>query len=164
MMNLTNKERGEQFILLTSVYVTTITLLGLALFYRTQRESYNGKEQYSKLLVAENAFEKSIAEEIPKVDSLSAQIIRYSGNVNAAFLEDDIKYGLNEISSDYQRLKNDRRYIVLYHVHALYNTLFINRRELEGNMKDIEGLNQSWDDCKHSTRQLRESLTRESLK
>lgn len=164
MINLTNKERGEQFIRVTSVYIATIVLLGLAFFFRPQKNRQVQREQFYEALGAENEFESVLGDELVKIDSLSAQLTRYDANVHAAFLDNDIRSALDAIGGDYKRLRDGDQYALFDHAYTLYNTVYVNRRELGGNVKDIGRLKASCDECKRSTLQMRESLSRQSPK
>lgn len=139
-------------------------LLGFGLFYQVDSKQVVGKEKFVQELAENAGFETLIENQRANIDSAYKHIVNYNTNVNAIFLEHDIQYALEDIKGNYQRQTADGRYKLFYHVYTLYNTLFFNRRELSGNSSDIERLKKNLEDCQRATRQLKESLTQQSLK
>jgi len=158
MVKLSVKDRREQFLFLTGIFLLTVSLLGFGLFHDfSSRKSISKKDLRDRLLQDE-AFEQQVKVQRATIDSTYKQIVSFDPAVKAVFLENDIRYSLSAIRSNYDRQAFDLRYKTFLQVSLLYNSFFFNRRELRGNVNDIENLKKALEDCKLSTRQLKESI------
>lgn len=159
MTKLSVKERREQFLFLLGIFLLTVTLLSLGLFYEPfKSKKIVSKEELTDKLLQDAEFEAVVNEQRATIDTAYKQIINFDPAVKAVFLENDIRYSIGSIKSNYERKVFDLRYRSFLQISLLYNTLFFNRRELRGNFSDIENLRKSLDDCRLSTRQLKESI------
>jgi hypothetical protein len=158
MIKLSIKERRDQFLLLITVFLFTVSLIGFGLFHDSGDEKIISKQDLTDKLAQDAEFENTVKVQRATVDTAYKQIIKFDPAVKAAFLENDIKYSLGSIKSNYDRNAFNPRYKTFLQLSLLYNTLFFNRRELKGNSNDIENLKKSLDDCKLSTRQLKETI------
>lgn len=161
-MTNTRKDIGEKLLLLIGLYLVTILLLALPFIYHLGDEGKMKREQYVRFLTSEKKIEESLMSETPKLDSLSKKILRYNATINASFIDNEIQFGLKDIYATYRGSSNSQDVEILNHSYELYNLLFTNKRELGGNNRDIERLKASLDDCKSTTRQLKESLMRQN--
>ncbi|SEB17885.1 type VI secretion system transmembrane protein TssO [Pedobacter hartonius] len=158
MNKLSVKERREQFIFLLGIFLLTIGLLGYGLFHDFDDAQSVSKEELTEQLSQDAEFEALVNEQRATIDSTYKHIMEFDPGVQADFLENDIRNSLGSIQSNYNRRAFDLRYKTFLQTAQLYNDLFYNRRELKGNLSDLEKLNKSLEDCKLSTRQLRETL------
>jgi len=158
MNKLSIKERREQFVFLLGIFLFTISLLGYGLFHDYGDTRSISKEDLTEQLAQDAEFEAVVKEQRATVDTTYKHIIAFDPGVQADFLENDIKNSLGSIKSNYNRRAFDLRYKTFLQTSQLYNDLFFNRRELKGNHSDLERLNKSLEDCKLSTRQLRETI------
>jgi hypothetical protein len=158
MIKLSVKERREQFLLLTAIFLFTVSLIGFGLFHDYGNDKSFSKQDLTQKLAQDAEFENTVSIQRATIDTAYKQIMNFDPAVKAAFLENDIKYALGAIKSNYDRRAFDPRYKTFLQLSLLYNTLFFNRRELKGNNNDIENLKKSLSDCQLSTRQLKESL------
>lgn len=164
MVKLSIKERREQFLFFIAIFVFTIGLLSFGLFHDYGDGRTISKEDLAEKLSQDVEFEELVKDQRPTVDTTFKEVIRFDPGVQASFLENDIKNSLSSIKANYQRRAADPRYKTFLHVSDLYNDLFFDRRELKGNNKDYVSLSKSLEDCKLSTRQLRQILTSASGK
>lgn len=158
MIKLSIKERRDQFLLLIAIFLFTVSLIGFGLFHDFGNDRTFSKQDLTEKLAQDAEFESTVKIQRATVDTAYKQIMNFDPAVKAAFLENDIKYSLGSIKSNYDRKAFDPRYKTFLQLSLLYNSLFFNRRELRGNNNDIENLKKSLDDCKLSTRQLKESI------
>ena len=158
MIKLSTKERRDQFLLLTSVFLFTISLLGVGLFHDSRDKRTISKQDLIDKISQDAGFESIVKVQRATIDTAYKQIVSFDPAVKAVFLENDIKYSLGSIKSNYDRNAYDPRYKTFLQLSLLYNTLFFNKRELAGNINDMENLKKSLDDCKLSTRQLQETI------
>ena len=158
MIKLSIKERRDQFLLLIAIFLFTVSLIGFGLFHDFGNDRTFSKQDLTEKLAQDAEFESTVKIQRATVDTAYKQIMNFDPAVKAAFLENDIKYSLGSIKSNYDRKAFDPRYKTFLQLSLLYNSLFFNRRELKGNNNDIENLKKSLDDCKLSTRQLKESI------
>ena len=158
MIKLSIKERRDQFLLLIAIFLFTVSLIGFGLFHDFGTDRTFSKQDLTEKLAQDAEFESTVKIQRATVDTAYKQIMNFDPAVKAAFLENDIKYSLGSIKSNYDRKAFDPRYKSFLQLSLLYNSLFFNRRELKGNNNDIENLKKSLDDCKLSTRQLKESI------
>ncbi len=157
MIKLSIKERREQFLLLTGVFLFTVSLLGFGLFHDFGGASVS-KQDLTDKLSQDEEFEDIVKVQRATIDTAYKEIINFDPEVKAVFLENDIRYTLGSVKSNYDRRAFDPRYKTFLQVSLLYNALFFNRRELKGNINDIDHLKQSLEDCQLSTRQLKASI------
>ena len=158
MIKLSVKERREQFVFLLGIFLFTISLLGFGLLHNFGDENSFSKQELTEKLSQDVGFENVVRVQRATIDTAYKQIVNFDPAIKAVFLENDIKYSLGSIKSNYDRKAFDPRYKTFLQVSLLYNTLFFNRRELKGNINDIDNLKKSLEDCKLSTRQLKETL------
>ena len=158
MIKLSIKQRTEQFVFLLGIFLFTVSVLGCGLFHDSGREKAVSKQDLTDKLSQDAEYENAVKVQRATIDTAYKQIINFDPAVNAVFLENDIKYSLGSIKSNYDRKAFDPRYKTFLQVSLLYNSLFFNRRELKGNFNDIENIKKSLENCNLSTRQLKESL------
>lgn len=162
MLKLSIKERREQFLFLTGIFLFTVALLGFGLFHDFSNEKTISKEELTYRISQDAEFENAVKVQRATVDTAYKEIINFDPAVKAVFLENDIKYSLQSIRSNYDRNAFDPRYKTFLQISLIYNTLFFNRCELKGNINDIGNLKKSLEDCKLSTRQLKETIGNQS--
>lgn len=158
MIKLSIKERREQFLFFIGIFLFTISLLSYGLFHDYGDYKMVSKHELSEKLSQNADFEATVKEQRATVDTTFKQIIRFDPAVQAVFLENDIKNSLGSIKSIYERKAYDARYKTFIQVSQLYLDLFNDRRELKGNNADIANLTKSLEDCKLTTRQLRQTI------
>lgn len=158
MIKLSIKERREQFLFFIGIFLFTTALLSFGLFHDYGDARMVNKQDLADQLSQDADFEAMVTEQRATVDTTYKQIMKFDPGVQAVFLENDIKNSLASIKSIYERKSYDLRYKVFLQNSQLYNDLFYDRRELKGNKNDIESLGKSLEDCKLSTRQLRQTI------
>jgi len=158
MIKLSVKERREQFIFFTGIFLFTVCMLSFVLFHDYGEDRVLSTHELREKLSQDNEFERTVQDQRPTVDSTYQQIMKFDPGVQAVFLENDIRNELGSIKSAYQRKAYDQRYKTFLQTSLLYNNLFYNRRELKGNNRDLERLSKSLQDCKLSTSQLRQTI------
>ncbi|WP_316804312.1 type VI secretion system transmembrane protein TssO [Pedobacter nototheniae] len=159
MIKLSLKERREQFLFFTGLFVLAVGLLGFGIFY-SPKSPYQISKTELELKISENeAFEDMVKETMPTIDTTYKQIIRFDPNVQAVFLKSDIQNSLNSIKSAYERKASDSRYKTFIQTSQLYDILFYDKQEMKGNLRDIEGLKRNLDDCVISRRQLQQTMS-----
>ena len=158
MIKFTLKERREKFLLFCSLFLLASGLLSVAIFYNYGVNSEVSKQEFAKRIQDEEQFEKTVAEVNPAVDTTYNRIVKFNPNIQALFLENDIKNNIGAIRSYYNKRPYDSRYKCFIYASKIYENLFYDKRELKGNYNDIARLNKLLDDCKLSTRQLQQSL------
>ncbi|HWW41001.1 type VI secretion system transmembrane protein TssO [Pedobacter sp.] len=158
MIKLSIRERREQFLFFIGIFVFTTGLLSYGIFHDYGDGRMVSKQDLADQLSRNADFEETIRDQRPTIDSTYKQIMRFDPGVQAVFLESDIKNSLGSIKAAYQRRASDQRYKTFLQASQLYNDLFYDRRELKGNRTDLDRLNKSLEDCKLSTRQLRQTL------
>jgi hypothetical protein len=158
MIKFTIKERRERFLIFTGLFLLAATVLCFAIFYNYSDNAAVSKEEFAKRIKDEELFEATVAEAQPAIDSTYSHIVKFNPNVQALFLENDIKNSIGAIHSYYNRRPYDSRYKCFIYASKLYENLFYDKRELKGNYNDIARINKLLDECKLSTRQLQQSL------
>ena len=158
MIKQSIKERRELFLLLTGVFLFTVSLLGFGLFHDFEDGAGVSKQDLTNKLSQDEAFERTVDVQRATIDTAYKEISNFDPDVKAVFLESDIRYTLSAIKSNYDRQAFDPRDKTFLQVSQLYNALFFNRRELRGNVNDIDHLRKSLEDCQLSTRQLKTSI------
>ncbi|MGN8070335.1 type VI secretion system transmembrane protein TssO [Mucilaginibacter sp. 22184] len=158
MLKFNLKERREKFLLFLGMFLITSAILCTAIFYNYNDGATISKEEFSKRIAEEDEFEALVTEAIPTVDTTYTHIAKFNPNVQALFLENDIRNSIGAIRSYYNRRPYDNRYKCFIHASKLFENLFYDKRELTGNYSDMNRLSKLLDDCKLSTRQLQQSL------
>jgi hypothetical protein len=158
MIKFTIKEKRERFLLFSGLFLVAAALLCTAIFYNYENNATVSKQEFAKRIKDEEQFEAAVAEAQPAIDSTYNHIVKFNPNVQALFLETDIKNSIGAIHSYYNRRPYDSRYKCFIYASKLYENLFYDKRELKGNYNDIARINKLLDDCKLSTRQLQQSI------
>lgn len=158
MIKFTIKEKRERFLIFSGLFLLAVSLLSIAIFYNYENNAAVSKQEFAKRIKDEEQFEAAVAEAQPAIDSTYNHIAKFNPNVQALFLETDIKNSIGAIHSYYNRRPYDSRYKCFIYASKLYENLFYDKRELKGNYNDIARINKLLDECKLSTRQLQQSL------
>lgn len=159
MIKLSLKERREQFLFFTALFLFTLSSLGFGIFY-SAKSRYEISKNELEVKISENlAFEEMVRETMPAIDSSYKQIVRFDPNVQAVFLRSDIQNQLNSIKAAYERRAADSRYKTFIQTSQLYDLLFYDKQELKGNLRDVESLKRNLDDCVISRRQLQQTMS-----
>jgi len=146
------------FIFFLCLFVLATSILCTALFYDYRTDVAYSKKELSQKLGEAESFENVVRENRSAVDTTYSKIVKFNPNVQALFLENDIKSSIAALKSVYERKSYDTRYKTFLQASTLYDKLFYDRRELRGNNTNIGRLNQLVEDCKLSTRQLQQTI------
>ncbi|WP_345949717.1 type VI secretion system TssO [Mucilaginibacter sp. PAMB04274] len=157
-MKFSIKERREKFLFFLGIFLFTAAILCTALFYNRGNASDISKSDFSKRLQEEDYFEAAVTQALPAIDTTYGRIVKFNPNVQAVFLENDIKNAITAIRSYYNSRPYDNRYKCFIYASKIQENLFYDKRELKGNYNDIAHINKLLDECKLSTRQLQQSL------
>lgn len=158
MMKFSLKERRERFLFFLGLFLLTAGMLSVAIFYNYANQSDISKADFAKRVQDENNFEAAVAQAQPTIDTTYSRIVKFNPNVQAVFLENDIRNALAAIRSYYNGHPYDSRYKCFIYASKIHESLFYDKRELRGNYNDISRINKLLDDCRMSSRQLQQSL------
>ncbi|WP_374948629.1 type VI secretion system TssO [Mucilaginibacter sp.] len=158
MMKLSLKERRDKFFFFLVLFLFTAGILCTAIFYNYSNKTDISKSEFAKRLQEENQFENTVAQAQPVIDTTYLHIVKFNPNVQALFLENDIKAAIGSMHAYYSSHPYDSRYKCFLYASKIQESLFYDKRELRGNYNDIARLNKLSDDCKLSTRQLQQSF------
>lgn len=159
MIKLSLKERREQFLFFIILFLITVGSLSFGIFYNANARFDISKEDLQKKIQENTTFEQTVKETMPTIDTTYKQIVRFDPNVQAVFLKSDIANSLNSIKAAYERKAYDGRYKTFIQVSQLYNLLFYDKQEQKGNLRDIEQIKKSLDDCIITRNQLQQTLS-----
>jgi len=158
MMKFSVKERREKFLFFLGLFLFTSAVLCTAIFYNYGKYGHIAKDDFARRLSEENNFEAAVEQATPAIDTTYARIVKFNPNVQALFLENDIRNSITAIRSYYNARPYDVRYKCFIYASKIHENLFYDKRELKGNYNDISRINKLLDDCKLSTRQLQQNL------
>jgi hypothetical protein len=158
MMKFSLKEKREKFLFFLALFLFTAGILCTAMFYNYGDGTDISKSDFAKRLNEEERFEATVEEATPTIDTTYSRIVKFNPNVQALFLDNDIKNAITAIKSYYNSRPYDSRYKCFVYASKIHENLFYDKRELRGNYNDMSRLNKLLDDCKLSTRQLQQSL------
>jgi len=158
MMKFSVKERREKFLFFLGLFLFTAIVLCTAIFYNYSNGSNVSKAEFARRLTEENNFEAAVEQATPAIDTTYVRIVKFNPNVQALFLENDIKNSITAIRSYYNSRPYDARYKCFIYASKIHENLFYDKRELRGNYNDIGRINRLLDDCKLSTRQLQQNM------
>jgi hypothetical protein len=158
MMKFSVKERREKFLFFLGMFLFTAIVLCMSVFYNYGNGSDISKEEFAKRLTEENYFEAAVEQATPAIDTTYVRIVKFNPNVQALFLENDIKNSITAIRSYFNARPYDTRYKCFIYASKIHENLFYDKRELRGNYNDISRINKLLDDCKLSTRQLQQNI------
>jgi hypothetical protein len=158
MMKFSIKEKREKFLFFLALFLFTGAILCTAIFYNYGDSSNISKDELTKRIQEEDRFEAVVAEAQPTIDTTYTRIVKFNPNVQALFLENDIKNSIAAIRSYYNSRPYDSRYKFFIYASKIHENLFYDKRELRGNYNDMARLNKLLDDCKLSSRQLQQSM------
>jgi len=158
MIKLSLAERREHFLLLLGAFVLAMTVLGFVLFYSDGPRFAISKEDLALRIQDDQKFEESAKMAMRYVDSASTQIKRFDPSVQAVFIENDIKKTFNDVNAIYAQNSFDSRYGIFAQAAVFYENYYVDRRELKGNMNDIERISKNLDDCIVNRKQLQQTI------
>ena len=151
-------ERREHFLILLGVFVLAMVILGYVLFYTDGPRFAISKDDLAMRIKDDQKFEESAKVALRFVDSASTQINRFDPSVQAVFIENDIKKTFNDINSIYAQNSFDSRYSIFSQAAVFYENYYVDRRELKGNLNDIERISKNLDDCIVNRKQLQQTI------
>lgn len=152
-------ERRDLFFVLLAIFLTATTLLSFVIFYADNNHFRISKVELENRVKDDLKFEETARQMNVWVDSVSVLINKFNPDVQAVFLENDIRKILRDIYGEYLKRDYDVRYSVFNHSSFFYENYFVDRRELKGNMKDIERIQKLLDDCFMNRQQLQQSIS-----
>jgi hypothetical protein len=158
MMKFSLKERREKFLFFLGLFLLTAGILCVAIFYNYGNVSDISKADFAKRVQEEDYFESAVEQATPTIDTTYARIVKFNPNVQAVFLENDIRNALMAIRSYYNGHPYDSRYKCFIYASKINESLFYDKRELRGNYNDISRINKLLDNCLLSSHQLQQSL------
>lgn len=157
-MKFSLKEKREKFLFFLALFVFAAGVLCTAMFYNYSDNMQISKGDFSKRLNEEERFEATVEEATPTIDTTYARIVKFNPNVQALFLENDIKNAITAVRAYYNSRPYDSRYKCFVYASKIHENLFYDKHELRGNYNDMSRLNKLLDDCRLSTRQLQQSI------
>lgn len=163
-MKLSVTEKREQFFILLGLFFIALIALGSVIFYTDNEHFMISKSNLELRIAEDNKFEEVSANALLFVDSVSRQIKRFDPVVQAVFLETDIKKTVNDLNALYVVNDFDNRYIIFGQGALLYDNFFVDRRELKGNLNDIERIQKSLDNCLVNRKQLETVLQMQGVR
>jgi hypothetical protein len=158
MMKFSLKEKREKFLFFLAMFLFAAGILCTAIFYNYGNDTDISKSDFAKRLNEEERFEATVEEATPTIDTTYSRIVKFNPNVQALFLENDIKNAITAVRGYYNSHPYDSRYKCFVYASKIHENLFYDKHELRGNYNDMARLNKLLDDCKLSTRQLQQSL------
>lgn len=160
MVKLSLEEKRQQFFILLGMFVVALGILGAVIFY-TDSEKFMISKANLELRIAEDSkFEEVSEQSLIFLDSVSRQINRFDPTIQAVFLETDIKKTINDLNAIYVVNDFDNRYVIFGQSALLYDNYFVDRKELKGNLSDIDRFQKSLDGCILQQNQLLSLLKR----
>lgn len=159
MMKFSIKEKREKFLFFMALFLFTAGVLCTAIFYNYQDGANISKEEFAKRITEEDRFEGTVAQAMPAIDTTYSRIVKFNPDVQAMFLETDIRNAITAIRSYYNSKSYDNRYKCFIYASKIPESLFYDKRELRGNYGDIRSISKLLDDCKLSTRQLQQNMS-----
>lgn len=159
MVKLSLAEKREQFLILLGLFIFATAILASVLFYTESNQFIISKEDLANRIKDDQNFETASAQAISYVDSAANQINKFDPTIQAVFIENDIKKILRDINAVYVRNDFDNRYSIFAQGALLYDNYFVDKRELKGNLSDIERIQKSLDDCLVNRRQIQQSMS-----
>ncbi len=152
-------ERRDLFFVLLAIFITTTTLLSFVIFYSDNNRFNISKEELENRVKDDLQFEESARNISLLMDSVSVLINRFNPDVQAVFLENDIRKILSDMQSEYLKKDYDVRYMVFSHSSVFYDNYFVDRRELKGNLKDIDRIQKLLDDCFMNRQHIQQTMS-----
>ncbi len=147
MNKLSLKERREQFIFLLLLALLSTGLLGWVIFNDNEYDVGAVKKKLAQKIKDESQFEQVAAEMKPTIDTTYKKIVQYDPSVQALFLETDVQNAIGAIRAAYQRRAYDNRYKCFQQEARFFEIMFTDRKELRGNIRDIDNYNKALTDC-----------------
>lgn len=164
MMKFSLKERREKFLFFLGLFLVAAGILCVAIFYNYGNSTDISKADFAKRVQEEDYFESAVEQASPTIDTTYARIVKFNPNVQAVFLENDIRNALIAIRSYYNGHPYDSRYKCFIYASKIHEALFYDKRELRGNYNDISRLSKLVDNCQLSSQQLQQGLNSQSRK
>jgi hypothetical protein len=158
IQKLSLKERREQFIFLLLLALLSTGLLGWVIFNDNDYDAGAVKKKLSQKIRDESQFEQVAAEMQPAIDSTYKKIVQYDPSVQALFLETDVQNAIGAIRAAYQRRVYDSRYKCFQQQARFFEIMFTDRKELRGNIRDIDNYNKSLTDCSQTRADLQTAV------
>lgn len=158
MVKLSLAEKRNQFFILLAVFVIALAVLGVVIF-RCDNEQFDVSKSNLQLRIEDDMkFEKFSEMALVFVDSVSKQIQKFDPNIQAVFLETDIKKTIGDLNAIYVVNDFDSRYAIYGQGALFFENYFVDRKELKGNISDVERIQRSLDDCLLRRNQLESIL------
>ncbi len=158
MVKLSLAEKRHQFFILLAVFVIALAVLGVVIF-RCDNEQFDVSKSNLQLRIEDDMkFEKFSEMALVFVDSVSKQIQKFDPNIQAVFLETDIKKTIGDLNAIYVVNDFDSRYAIYGQGALFFENYFVDRKELKGNISDVERIQRSLDDCLLRRNQLESIL------
>jgi hypothetical protein len=117
------------------------------LFYYQDERTGTQKEFVIAKMDRIRQFQTVQSEQMIIVDSIFNKIKDFKPGVQASYEENDIKYYLNDIKSQYEKNSYDKRYKIFFQVSDFYDMWFADRKELWSKQQNVAGFKKNLEDC-----------------
>lgn len=132
MVKLSLAEKRHQFFILLAVFVIALAVLGVVIF-RCDNEQFDVSKSNLQLRIEDDMkFEKFSEMALVFVDSVSKQIQKFDPNIQAVFLETDIKKTIGDLNAIYVVNDFDSRYAIYGQGALFLKIILLIERNLKG--------------------------------
>ena len=128
--------------------VTTVVCCGLLVYYHSQGSIKSQKTFAFSKMDRIRSYQTIQGKQLIVVDSLYNRIRDFNPEVNASYVESDIKLYLNDLKGIYNRNSHDGRYKIFLQISDFYGMWFNDRKELWSKQTNIKAFKENLEDCK----------------
>lgn len=142
------KERTIAFVYLLLAFLVITGIGGYVLFSNNdKRQLFSKKFIVIKKMERLKDFQLLQHKQLRTIDSLYSRINHFTPNVNASYEENDIKFLINDLSQQWEKNARDQRNKVFFHVAAMYDMWFADKKELWSRQQNIASFKKNLEEC-----------------
>jgi len=145
-MNQKEKIMGFAYVFLLFLSITGICCF-LLYYYNSDFKAFTQKKFVITKMERMRKFQSDQSHAIVIVDSLYNKINNYNPGVNAIYVENDIRFMINDLKAVYDKQAWDTRYKCFQHISDFYLMWFTDKKDLWSKQDNVIKFRKNLEEC-----------------
>ena len=147
--NTKNKrERAIGFMYVLLLFLTTTVACCYIMYYYADSKSNIDKEYIISKMERIKSLQVTQEQQVVLADSIYNKIRNFNLGINASYVENDIRFYLNNIKKFYDDNIHDERYKIFYQTYNFYSMWMSDKKELWSKNQNIAQFRKSLEECR----------------
>lgn len=142
------REKTIAFVYVCVFFVVTTVICCVSLVYYQSSDNIKDEKTFAiSKMDRIRSYQDMQSQEMKMIDSLYNLIKVFNPDVNASYVESDIKFYITDLKNTYNKNSHDGRYKIFLQVSNFYNMWFNDKMKLWAKRKNIGTFKQKLEEC-----------------